>query len=197
MSRAPTVHVARHGMAGPEARKVARPVPRSGAFHHFPLDCQTALKRASCPRRCCTVFGGAYVGSLSSSPGRGWPAAGICRGEGGLQHHRSTLFMYPIPIGKEDVPEVVDIHLHMVSQSYSPPRTRWCIICDLTPVDVSLLRCHSSPIGNSLFLCYPLHLMRKPSLHIPSTVVISIVEAYHAEHPQILQGQGPGRGRRL
>lgn len=44
---------------------------------------------------------------------QGWPAAGICRGDGGLHHHCLTLLC--TPIGKEDVPEMGVIHLHVVS----------------------------------------------------------------------------------
>lgn len=99
--RPSTVHVARHGRTRSEKSREA--VPRAGVFHHFPLGCQTALKRASCSRRCCTVFGGAYVGSLQAAQA-GVASRGHLSWRGKAATSSLDPLMYPIPSERETYP---------------------------------------------------------------------------------------------
>lgn len=134
-----------HGLKrqGPRHRIATQSLDR------FPLGCPTVLKRASCSRLCCTVFGGAYVGSVSSS------RAGVAR-RGHLSRRWRAApslldpLMYPHRKGRRTR---YGCYTSARCQS-SPPRARGCIYVIL-PRRASVLGCLSSPIGTSLSLCCP------------------------------------------
>lgn len=125
--QATNVHAAIHGRTRSEKSREA--VPRSGGFDHFPLHCPTALKRTSCSRPCCTVFGGAYVGSLSSSPSRGGPPrASVVERARGLQHRCLTLSSTPSE--RKTYPKW---SVYICTLLVFSPTKSVVYICDLTP----------------------------------------------------------------
>lgn len=140
------------------SEKSRKAVRRSRFFHHFPLHCPTALKRTSCSRPCCTVLGGACVGSLSSSPSRGGR-----RGHLSWRGRAAASSLYPLryPIGEENVPGMVDIHLHIVS--LLPHEPQWCIYAILPP----------------LMLCVGLPLFPPPATAFSSAVPCTSCTNYH------------------
>lgn len=86
--------------------------------------------------------------------------------------------------------------IYICTLSVFSPTKSVVYICDLTPVDV-LFRVATPPPSVQPFPLLSPALHARTPLHIPNPVITSIVEAYHAEQPQILQGQGQGQGRGL